>query len=474
MGVCEVRERKPHFMKNSIRSCPIKGNNIEENYYKREKFSNLDYKTNYSKKQFIKCYSFDEHRKKERNYRSNKELVKDIDYNKYKEYKDKKNIKSNKDINCDDVSSSANNREILIGLENIGATCYMNATIQCLSNTKELSHYFLNKFKFDIYDTDKKISNEYHILLKNLWDENNIKNKPYSPYRFKYTISEENPLFKGVKANDSRDLINFLLERIHQELNEKKNNNSKNDMDDFNICKNPKLAVNKDIIFKIFFNNFEKNYNSIISNLFYGVNEIKTKCKKCQLVKYSYEIFFFLEFPLEQINLYFGKENNNRFNQFSQLNQNSKMKHPDIDIYECFEYLRKNDEMTGENNMYCNICQICYEAYYCSSLYSMPNYLILILNRGKGNIYQCDVKFPETLNLEKYVIQQKTGYMYDLYGVICHLGPSSMGGHFIAFCRHRFNNKWYKYNDSIVTECQNNEFLYGVPYILFYQRIIVA
>jgi ubiquitin C-terminal hydrolase len=35
---------------------------------------------------------------------------------------------------------------ILRGLYNIGATCYMNASLQCLSNTKELTNYFLNNY----------------------------------------------------------------------------------------------------------------------------------------------------------------------------------------------------------------------------------------------------------------------------------------------------------------------------------------
>ena len=31
---------------------------------------------------------------------------------------------------------------ILAGLDNIGATCYMNATLQCLSNIDELTNFF--------------------------------------------------------------------------------------------------------------------------------------------------------------------------------------------------------------------------------------------------------------------------------------------------------------------------------------------
>ena len=351
-----------------------------------------------------------------------------------------------------------NNSTILIGLANIGATCYMNATLQCLSNTDKLTNYFLKEFKYDKSDDTKKITNQYYRLIHHLWDKYTDK-KDYAPKHFKEALSEVNPLFSGVNANDSKDLLNFLLETLHRELNKA----PKEGKEDNNIGNNINQFSEEDIK-QFFFKDFAKRYRSIISDLFYFTFEIKSQCCNCKLIKYNFQVNPFLEFPLEQVNQYLFQ--NGKIASLTNMDGSN----PDINLHDCFEYNQKVDLMNGENQMYCNLCNNCYDSYYSTTLYLLPEILIINLNRGKNAVYQCNVNFPEELDLTNYVINKDYNTQYELYAVICHIGPSSMSGHFVAYCRNRMDDKWYLYNDSIVTLCEKpKEYLNKMPYILFYK-----
>ena len=214
---------------------------------------------------------------------------------------------------------------------------------------------------------------------------------------------------------------------------------------------------------KIFLDEFKENFNSPISNLFYGILETKSQCRGCNIIKFNFQVYSFLEFPLQQVNQFF-------YNKGKRPLVLSNGKNPDVDIYECFEYYGKIDLMTGENQMHCDICNRLCDAYYSTIIYSYPNYLIINLNRGKGATYECNVIFPEQLNVINYATFKQGITAYELYAVICHLGPSSMSGHFVAYCKNSIDHKWYLYNDAIVTQCKKEQqYKDGMPYILFYK-----
>ena len=264
----------------------------------------------------------------------------------------------------------------LIGLNNIGAAYFMNSSLQCLSQTKELTKYFLEErnknhiINNNIESVNKnalQLSPIYLELIKKLWDENG--EKSFSPYNFMNIIERINPLFKQGQAGDSKDFVIFILEQLHKEL--KKSVNSNNGFDN-------KLALNqydKENSFKYFCNEFKKEC-SIISDIFFGFKETTNECLYCKNyynpqgsnnpIYYNYDIFNCLIFSLEEVK---NMKNNTINNNNIQINNNH------VSIYECFNYIQKSDLISGKKN-YCSICKQLWDSIYTSRIYISPNILI--------------------------------------------------------------------------------------------------
>ena len=384
------------------------------------------------------------------------------------------------------------------GLANVGATCYMNATLQCFYHVKALSENLINddqitsgmeltKCYKDLVEELTGIKNhnkrKFKIDLDNCIEDKNSKDY-VEPKKFKELISKKNPLFKGVKANDSKDLIIFLLEGMDNELTKRNNKSSK-----------------KEIFFEKYENDlrdekFKKTHNSIFAQLFYGFQKTPMKCLSCNFVDENYSLFNFLIFPLEKIynSLNQNTTNNNiKYNNYMNINYGYRGNesndicqlnyptyiNPSKRIYinnerklkldDCFKEYQKIEQLFGDNQIYCNKCNKYSNATTCNQIYIAPNVLILIINRGKGNYFKCDLEFPHQLNISNYVLNRNSPKFYNLIGVISHLGESSMEGHFIAYCKH-FDDNWYLFNDGIVSTVSENDIYKGTPYILFYQN----
>ena len=145
-----------------------------------------------------------------------------------------------------------------------------------------------------------------------------------------------------------------------------------------------------------------------------------------------------------------------------------------LTLNDCFYYNQKTDTFTGENRNYCNICKQLFDSEYSNKIYSSPNVLILILNRGKDNKNNIKLDFTETFDLTQFVeLKDRPQLIYNLNGVITHYGQLGPNAHFIGFCKSPINNKWYKYNDAFINpveDVQKEIINFGTPYILFYQK----
>ena len=103
----------------------------------------------------------------------------------------------------------------------------------------------------------------------------------------------------------------------------------------------------------------------------------------------------------------------------------------------------------------------------------MHRIVILVLNRGTGIQFKVKLQFDLELDLNNYLENKTSGCVYDLIGVVTHLGESGASGHFIASCKSPVNGNWYQYNDDLVNPIKNfkEEILdFAMPYILFYKN----
>ena len=333
-------------------------------------------------------------------------------------------------------------------LENIGATCYMNATLQCLCNINSIKDYFLddNRYNQDIIIKPNSLTKCFADVVRKLWSQ--TYEKYYAPREFKNKISIMNPLFQGIQANDSKDLVLFIYETIHGELN---NPNQNPNQINLNNIPNELVQFRQ--------NYYSQNY-SIISKVFYYEQSNVMECQNCHYKTNNFNIMNIIIFPLEKVRQFMEKRKPNGFTV--------------VTLNDCFEQNEEHEILSGSNQIYCNFCHQNANASSYTQLYTCPEVLTIILNRGKGLEFDVNFSFPMNLTLDKYVQDKSFDPNYELIGVLTHYGPSGMAGHFVAYCKSPINGQWFFYNDAEVTPCNSNVESEmqsnGIPYILFYQR----
>ena len=345
------------------------------------------------------------------------------------------------------------------GLLNIGQSCYMNATIECLSNIRSLSNNIL--FNFGTFDREKQpLCLAYSNLIYQLL---HTKEKYISPNVFKQVIGNLNPLFEGNQAADAKDLIFFIIETLHKELIPPSINNNNFEIDFFQQELN---SQNEMIVFQNFAKEFSAN-QTFVSNLFYGVIRTKMHCDGCGKDKFSFQTFNLLIFPLKKVKDYkIAKPGVNKNNL-------------DLNLYDAFYCEQEEEKLQGENMIYCNNCRKLKQGSHKQDYYTFPPILIIILNRGRNNKdFNESFRFDETLDFTNIAKNQNSIKKYFLCGIITHLGKSGSDGHFIAYCRNNVNDNFFCYNDASVSPCSVKDAMSAkisekeaekkTPYILLY------
>ena len=334
------------------------------------------------------------------------------------------------------------------GLNNIGATCYMNSVLQSLYHIIDLSNGLLDLYNKDILNDEilKKMPMTHSFLLV-VYNLSFRKNKSFSPEDFKIIISK-NESFRKFEANDSKTLTLYVLDTLNKELNDNKIQ-TKNDKV-INPLRNYDVNDAKDIV-KL----FNENYNTLIGDLFNGLKCTDYICDTCSNIVKNYQIFNIISCSIEKTFL-------DKYGENQKLEKGVK-----VDILDCFKLDEKPNLFVGNNQIYCGKCNTSRDGKSINKICISPKIMIIFLDRGLNNRFMCDVDFPEELDINNYL--ETKGNKYKLIGVIEHLGQSGETGHFIANCKH-FNGEWYIFSDSTIYPTKNNYNKYGIPYLLFYRR----
>ncbi|RCV19482.1 hypothetical protein SETIT_3G388400v2 [Setaria italica] len=200
---------------------------------------------------------------------------------------------SNTDMALD--SSSGSFKQVgsgLTGLDNLGNTCFMNSAVQCLAHTPKLVDYFLGDFCKEINTHNPlgmkgELAYAFGDLLRKLWA---IDRSPVAPRHFKAKLARFAPQFSGFNQHDSQELLAFLLDGLHEDLNRVK-------CKPYSEAKDSDGRPDEEVADEYWGNHLARN-DSIIVDICQGQYKSTLVCPICKKVSVTFDPFMYLSLPL--------------------------------------------------------------------------------------------------------------------------------------------------------------------------------
>uniref|UniRef100_A0A3Q4IEI4 ubiquitinyl hydrolase 1 n=1 Tax=Neolamprologus brichardi TaxID=32507 RepID=A0A3Q4IEI4_NEOBR len=301
------------------------------------------------------------------------------------------------------------------GLHNLGNTCFLNSTVQCLTYTPPLANYLLSKEHSRVCHQSGFCMicvMQNHIIQAFANTGNAI--KPVSFIRDLKKIARH---FRFGSQEDAHEFLRYTIDAMQK------------------ACLNgyPKLDR-------------QTQATTLVHQIFGGYLRSRVKCSICKSVSDTYDPYLDIAVEIRQA----------------------------ANIVRALELFVKPDVLSGENAYMCAKCKKKVPATKRFTVHRTSNVLTLSLKRFanfSGGKITKDVGYPEFLNIRPYMSQSSGDpVMYGLYAVLVHSGYSCHAGHYYCYVK-ASNGQWYQMNDSMVHSSNIKVVLNQQAYVLFYLRI---
>lgn len=343
-----------------------------------------------------------------------------------------------------------------VGLQNLGNTCFLNSAVQCLSHTQPLTEYFLeNDWKSEVNADNPlgmggRIAEGYGALIDRMWRGTKT---TVNPEDFKGVVEQWAPQFQGYEQHDSSELLTFLLDGLHEDLNRVTVKKYVQDAECDGLPEEVVAAQN--------WRNYLIRNKSIVVDLFQGQLRSSLTCTSCKYNRIKFDPFMYLSLPIPK-----------------------KKEGTPLTLDDCLSEFLIEEDLVEDNKWYCPKCRAFRDAKKKFDLWKVPPILFVSLKRfeyksnGTRRKIDCQVDFPVQADwkLKGRVLSPQTQEpRYALYGVSNHGGDLGQG-HYTAYCKNQEDQQWYHYDDSQFEQVQNTEVAVrgGKAYVLMFQQIVDA
>ena len=297
----------------------------------------------------------------------------------------------------------------------------IDAIVRCLHSFDEITSYYLNLNFYEAHKETKPITYAYIKCLQNITGENsNIDVYFYWIKYFREILRIKNTKFNKTKEINPKLVLAFLIRQLHDEM--KMNYSLNNKLNNYFIKSGEEESMTSKIEMLLNFENkFFSQLNSFISQKMMGLMKKTDICNNCQMKTYSFIGYFFVTLDLEKI---------------------VKYMEPDIENYFVYQKKRYINEIK-----YCSKCLNITKHKEYKQYFTVPNYLIAIIDRGINNHFRVAVKLKQKIDLSNLIEMQ--GKRYKLVGFI---SRNYENERYVSFTEVKNKKKWIRCEGTRIKE----------------------